>query len=166
MQDFVAYNSRWRLALLTCLSAAFVALGLYLAGAFGEISTSRYSPALLFAVGWAAILFFTLTACDAIMRIFSLKPRLVIGAEGIIWSALSDEPLPWPEIRGVTTSKSGGQKYIILYLHNPGSFSGVGIAGLLDRANRLLTGGDVLISTAGTNRSFDEAMSAIERYRP
>ena len=57
------------------------------------------------------------------------------------------------------------QKSIVLHLSNPARFPGRGLTAKLASANRMLTGGDISISLTGTNRNFDDAMSAIVRFR-
>ena len=41
-----------------------------------------------------------------------------------------------------------------------------GLAAKLAFLNRKLTGGDISISMTATDRSYDEAMAAIEHFRP
>lgn len=54
---------------------------------------------------------------------------------------------------------------IIPHLRSPSLFPGKGAFGLMGRANRALTGGDIGISLSGTDRKFDEAMAAITKFR-
>ena len=59
VDDFVAYRVRWRVALLFVISAAAVVLGMWMAGAFGEVPrSSRHSQLFLLALGWFSIFFF------------------------------------------------------------------------------------------------------------
>ena len=86
MTDFVAYNSRWRIALIFLGAVGFVALGLWLAGAFGEVPSSRrYSASFTMGIGWLCILFFGLCALAAVKKFFDDNVQLLIGpsADGI-----------------------------------------------------------------------------------
>lgn len=166
MAEFVAYNSRWRLALLVLVAVAFVVIGLWMGGAFGSPPSSRrYSDATIFGIGWFGALFFGLCAAVALKKSFDTNVQLQIGSSGIRWFPWSDQFIPWSEIDEVTTWSYGRQQAIILHLRHPDRFPGRGLAAKLSSANRMLTGGDISISLTGTDRSFDEAMSAIGQFR-
>ena len=171
MPDFVAYNSRWRLALLFAFAVGFVALGTLPTGLLGEVPSftdsprRRLPPEVEVSVGWACIAFSGLCAVATGKRFFHGKVQLAIGVNGIISSQWSEKLIPWSEITNVSTWSHKRQKMIILHLKNPDQFPGRGLAGKLTFANRVLTRGDLAISLTGTDRSFDEAMSAIEEFR-
>lgn len=166
MQEFVAHNSRWRVTLILFGAVGFVALGLWLVGTFGEVPTSRrHSSGYMIGIGWLCILFFGFCAVAGLKRLFDVEARLHIGPDGIVWSPWSDQIIPWSEISAVTTWSYRGQKAIILHLNNPSRFPGRGLSTKLAGANRKLTGGDISISLTGTDRSYDDAMAAIERFK-
>ena len=54
---------------------------------------------------------------------------------------------------------------IVLQLRDPGRFPGRGLAAVLAKANRELTGGDISISLTGTDRTTEEALRAINQFR-
>jgi hypothetical protein len=165
MHDFVAYNSRWRVALIVLGAVGFVALGLWMVGAFGEVSPSRrYSVPVTFVIGWLCISFFSLCAVAGAKKFFDDGAQLQIGPLGIRSAPWSDQLIPWSEITDVTTWSHKGQKAIILHLNNPARFPGRGLAAKLAGANRMLTGGDISISLTGTNRDHNDALSAIARF--
>lgn len=166
MGDFVARNSRWRLTLLFLGAVGFVAIGLWMGGAFGAPpGSARYPDAVVFAVGWLGVMFFGLCAIAALGRLFGPSEQLKIDRSGVRYKGWSGELIPWSEIVDVTTWSGKGQKAMILHLRDRARFPGRGLSAMLARANRMFTGGDIFISLAGTDRSFDEAMSAIERFR-
>lgn len=165
MDDFVAITSPWRIALIALGALTFVAGGLWMGGAFGlPPASSRYPPALIFVVGWFSVVFFGLCAVLCCRRLFDKREHLRVGPAGIRSAQWSAETIPWSEIVNVTTWSHRGQNVIILHLRNPDTFPGRGLPALLARANRKLTGGDVSISLVGTNRRFEEALSAIRRF--
>ena len=165
-EDFVAQASRWRLALLFMGCVAFVAIGMWIGGVFGAVPESRrYSPEVLFVVGWFSILFFGLCGAIALARLLRGGEQLRIGMEGVRSSVWSDATIPWWEISDVTIWTFKRQNSIILHLRDPALFPGRGLLARLAGANRKLTGGDIAISLTGTDRSFDEALAAIERFR-
>ncbi len=172
MENFLAYNSRWRLALLFVLGVGFVLLGLMLAGAFGEISSfveeprrRRSSPWFSALIGWICVFFFGSSVLAIGRKFFDHKPQLHICSTGIVTIPWSDERIPWSEVIDITTWSHKRQKMIVLHLKNPDKFPGRGLAGKLAGINRILTDGDIAISMTGTNRSFDEAMAAITDFR-
>jgi hypothetical protein len=166
MTNFVAHNSRWRIALLTLVAVGFVAGGLWMVGAFGTVPTSRrYSASLTIALGWFTILFFGMAASYGVKKFFDNKPQLEVGPSGIRWTPWSDDLIPWSHITDVSAWSQQRQNYILLHLDDPSRFPGKGLAGKLARANKMMTGGDIAISVTATDRSFGEAMDAVARFR-
>lgn len=166
MEDFVAYPSRWRIAVATLVAAGFVALGLWMLGAFGPPPPSRRYPAVaVVAVGWLCVAFFGLFGVFNARRMFDGNEELRIGPAGIRWTRWSDQTIPWSAVIDVTTWKYKGQRSIVLHLRDATRFPGKPLLALLARLNRPLTGGDIVISLTGTNRSFIDGLSAIERFR-
>ena len=166
MGDFIAYNSRWRVTLIFLGAVGFVALGLWMVGAFGEVPSSRRrSAGYTMGIGWLCILFFGFCAVAIVKKFFDDRAQLRIGRSGIVWSPWSDQLIPWSEITDVTTWSYRGQKAIILHLDNPDRFPGRGLTAKLAGANRKLTGGDISISLTGTDRSHDDAIEAITHFR-
>lgn len=100
-----------------------------------------------------------------IPQLFATGEELRIGQAGIRWVRWSEQMIPWSEIADVTTFIQSNDKWIVLHLRQPALYPGRGILGRLARANRSMTGGDISFSLADTNRSFEEAMAAIARYR-
>jgi hypothetical protein len=166
MNDFVAYTSRGRTGLLALGAAAFVVIGLWMGGAFGSPPVSGgFSGWFGIFIGWFGVLFFGLCLAVFIRRFFDTREQLRIGPAGIRSAPWSDQTIPWSEIVNVTTWGYMRQRSIILHLRDPARFPGRGLAALLAGANRKLTGGDIGISLTGTDRSLNEAMSAIESFR-
>lgn len=171
MRDFRAYNSRRRLALMLLIAIGFVALGMLLAGIFGEVPSfvdeprRRLPPEVVKVIGWGCTLFFGFAGLVIGKRLFDNQPHLYVGSDGIISSSWSDQVIPWNEITDVTVIGYSGQKSIALHLQNPDHFPGRGLSAILDRVNRKLIGGDVLISVNGANRTHEEAMAAIDHFR-
>lgn len=160
MFDFVAKPSPWRLAMFLLGALLFVGGGAWMLGWIGTPPSD--APRW---VGWAAICFFGLAAAVLAMRLFDTEDVVRIGAPGIWFRHHSDDIIPWREIAEIGVWQHRGQKVIVLKLVNPERFPARGIAGALASANRALTGGDVAISLTGTDRSFADAMAAIERHR-
>lgn len=166
MQDFVAHHSRWRLAVLGLCAGAFVVAGLWMAGVFGAAHpTDRYSADSTVAIGWICVAFFALCGIAVVSRLFDTREQVRIGPQGIRWVRLSDRTIPWSDISDITEWSHRRQRMIVLHLRDPARWPRRGLSALLAGANRALTGGDVMISLTGTDRSFDEAVAAIARFR-
>ena len=163
----MAYNSRWRLALLLLMAIGFVLLGLWMGGIFGTPPHSRrYPDGEIFIVGWVCALFFGLCGLAIVKRFFDPSEQLRIGPLGVRFRSWSEDTVPWSEITRVTIWSHRRQKAIVLHLRNPDRFPGRGLAGKLAAANRKLTGGDISLNLTGTDRRFTDAMSAIQCFRP
>jgi hypothetical protein len=145
---------------------AFVALGAWMIGLFGQPPQSRrWSPAMVHLVGWSSIIFFGTCAAVGIRRDFDSGPQLTISPRGIQWKPWSEDTIPWKEIRDVSVWDFRRQKAIILALRNPERYPSSSLAGKLAGLNRGLTGGDISISLTGLDKSFDEAFTAIREFR-
>ena len=135
-------------------------------GAFGAPPSShRYSDTVILSVGWFSVLFFGLCAVAALKRLFDPREQLEIGSHGVRWFPWSDHLIPWTEITDVTTWSFKRQKAIVLHLRKPSQYPGRRFAATFAGADRTLTGGDIAISLTGTDRNFEEAMSAITQFR-
>lgn len=166
MEDFVAYPSRWRIASIGLGAIPFVAIGLWMVGAFGSPPVWRHTPAIVtFLIGWSGMIFFGLCGVVCIKRLFDTSEQLRIGPAGVRSARWSDQTIPWSEITDVTTWSFRRQKAIILHLRDAKRFPGRGAAAMFASANRMLTGGDVSIALVGTDRGFEEAVSAVVRFR-
>jgi hypothetical protein len=166
MGDFVAYNSRWRLALLLFGAVCFVLAGLWMGGIFGPPPHSgRYPDGEILVVGWLSVFFFGLCALAIVKKFFDPSEQLRIGPLGVRSRSWSEETIPWSEITNVTIWRYGRQKMIVLHLRNPDRFPGRGLAGMLAAANRKLTGGDITLNLTSTDRSVADTLSAIQRFK-
>jgi hypothetical protein len=165
--SFVAYTSRWQCALFAFGSLGFIIVGLWMVGAFGTAPTptSQYPYLEILGVGWFSVIIGPLAAIKWISKLFVTAEQLRVDAVGIRYSPWSDKTIPWSEIADVTNWSRNAQKRIVLHLRHPNNFPGKGLAA---RLASKLTGGNgshITILMTGTDRRYDEAMSAIERYR-
>lgn len=136
-------------------------------GAFGPPPGSRrYPPELVAAIGWGCALFFALCGAAAVRMIFDRREQVRIGPSGIGSARWRHGTIPWVEIGDVTIWVHRGQRVIVLHLRDPSRYPERGARAVLASANKALTGGDLTLSMVGTDRSFDEAMAAIVRFRP
>jgi hypothetical protein len=165
MTDFVAHPSKWRILLLILGAFAFVAIGLWMLGAFGPPpDLNGKDPTIAKIVAWFGILFFGLCGIVGFKMLFDNDVHVRINASGIYWKRWSDATIPWAEITEVGVWEMRGQKCIILNLKNPNRYSSTSIMGKLASVNRKMTGGDVAITLSGTTGGFDSAMATIDHY--
>lgn len=166
MDEFVAYPSRWRLALLFLLSLGFVVVSLGMIGAFGAPWVSpRRSLVVGMGIGWFSLIFSGACVISIGRSLLDTGALLRIGEQGIWWKRWSDVIIPWSEITEVTTWQHKGQKFLILHLRDPAQFPGQGVMGWMGKANRALTGGDIGITMTGTDRRVNEALAAVDCFR-
>ncbi|WP_108812255.1 STM3941 family protein [Sphingorhabdus sp. Alg231-15] len=166
MDDFVAHASRSRTILLSMASVAFVVTGMWMIGAFGAIpGSTRYSPVLINGIGWFCIVFFGFSTVTWIKNLFDESEQLRISPTGVRWKKWSDQMIPWAEISDITEWSYQRQRFIILHLQNPEMFPSQGLLAWLAKANQRLAGGDIALSLTATDRTLEEAMAAIDRFR-
>jgi hypothetical protein len=167
MDDFVAYPSRYRIALLVLGCVAVVAAGVWMGGVFGPPpSSSRYPPDFVFAIGWLSVVFFGFCGVLWVKSLFDGREQLRIGSAGLRAARWSDQTIPWSEIVEVTTWNYRGQKAIVLHLRDKTRFPGRWMAAMFSSVNRNLTGGDITISLTGTDSRVEDALSSIDHFRP
>ncbi|KHL24807.1 hypothetical protein PK98_13005 [Croceibacterium mercuriale] len=164
--DFVARYSRGRLMLALLACGTLVVGGLWMAEIIGQPpSSERYPKAVVVAVGWLNVLMGAIASAEIIRRLVKAGEHLSIGAAGIRCNAWASQTIPWSEIEEVKVWNLQRQKAIILRLHDPSRYPAKRLLASLP-GNRRLTGGDIAIYMTGTDRSFSEALAAIEHYRP
>jgi hypothetical protein len=161
--SFEARNSPRRIALLLVAALAFVGLGAWMIGAFGEPPDHRFRTQ---AIGWVSIIFFGLGAILIARRLFEANVEIRIDANGIYWRRRSSQVIPWNAIDRITIREVRGQRFACLFLRDPRAFPSDGLTSMLAGANKAFGFGDVALGMAGTDRSFDELISAIKQFAP
>lgn len=159
MRSFVANAAPSRLLLLVVGAAAFVVLGIWIAG----IAGAPPEPGREW-IGWLSIVFFGLCAALGLRRVFDSSEQVKISRSGVYFKQWSEQTIPWSEIANVTVWEFKGQKSLILHLTHPERYRSTTLLGKMAGANRALTGGDVAISLVGTDRSFADALAAVEYF--
>ena len=159
VQPFVARTAPGRMLLLIVGSLAFVAIGLWLVGAFGPPP----QPGRTWA-GWLGVVVFGLCAISGIFLLLGPREQVVIDDRGIFYPRRSPDILPWSEIDTISVTAVRRQRFLSVKLRDPHLFPPSTLLGHVGSLNRVLGFGDVAIGTAGTDRSFDELLAAIERH--
>jgi hypothetical protein len=160
-ERFVARPSPGRLALLILASLGFVALGAWIAGAFGPPP----APGKVW-IGYLAAGFFGLCALVLFRRLFDRDDQIVVDDQGVAWKQWSERTIPWLAIKAIERRSVRGEQFICLTLDDPSRYAPGGMLGGMSRFNRMFAFGDVAITTRGTDKSIDELIAAIERFSP
>jgi hypothetical protein len=159
MNTFVARPALGKLLMMLIASLAFVFAGFWIAGFLGDVPKPGKEW-----VGWLSIIFFGLCSVSIFSRLFDSDDQIRISSLGIYLKQWSHDTIPWSEITKVSVWKYKNNKTILLYLRNSQRFPSTTLIGKLAAANRALTGGDISINLGGTDKSFDEAMTAIDYF--
>ena len=166
-QELAAHSSPWRMALILIGAGAFVALGLWMTGLFGDAPESRrWSPGFVQFIGWSSVLFFGACAIVGIRRAVDTDAQLEVTEQGIHWKPWSQATIPWHEISDVRVWEYRRQRAIVLCLKHPERYPSTSYMGKWALVSRRLTGGDIPISLTGMDKSFDEALAAIHDFLP
>lgn len=160
MFPFVAKPSMSQNLQLLGAGAALILACAWLAG----LLTADY-PMGREGIGWGGMAIFGFFNGIILVRTFDSQDMLRIGPSGIWYRDWSDAIIPWYEITDIGVWRARGQKMILLSLVDPMRFPSTTLRGKAASMDRALTGGDIAITLMGTDRSFEEAMAAIEEYR-
>jgi hypothetical protein len=161
MQTFVARPSLVRLFMMLIASLAFVFFGSLMAGLLGEVPKPGKEW-----IGWLSLVFFGMCAVQITVRLFDRDDQIIISGLGIYWKQWSCDMIPWSEITKVAVWELKSNKSIILHLRNPQRFQSTNWIGKIAAANRAMTDGDIALILDGTDKTCDEALSAIHYFRP
>ena len=171
MEDFVAYESRSFWAFLLIMAGVIFIIGLWTLGAFGAVPhPPGRSDREIFVVGWCFVIFSSFCGFLAFRSFMKPIEILRIGPQGIRFAKWSKETIPWSEITRVTIRDlrmyHGVTKAFVLYLRDPGRFPGRGLGRIAAESNTGKTGGTLAITLRDTNRSFADALSAVQLFKP
>lgn len=158
---FIALSSPVKVLLMLAGALGFVIAGLYLTGLFGPPANPHQ-----ILVGWFIILFFGFAAYRGVLRLLGPDEQIIIDGNGIFSRQHSEATIPWDAIRAYDFRMAESQRFVCLHLKDPAQFPRAGAGKWLGAFNKGLGYGDVILSAAGTNCSFDELWAAVERFAP
>lgn len=167
MEGFVAYRSRWRLALMTVLMTAGAAITLEGAVALDPGSSSIRLWDIVMV--WFGFLFSGACAVAFLGRLLGAREMLRIGPAGIYTPYWSDRTVPWSEILDVTTLSYGSYwqtRWLVLHFRDGAPLPALRWAAKFPVVKKLIVRKKVTISFLETNRRLQEALDAIARHRP
>jgi hypothetical protein len=161
--SFVARASRWRLLLLMAGSVGFVAIGLWIIGAFGDAPPA--SPMKVLFAGWVGVPFFGLCALVALRQMVTAGDLITVDHRGIKSHPFSDAFIPWHAIAAIEQRTISRQEFLCLTLHDPGAFRPRRHFRPLASADRSLGYGDVALSTSITDKTMEQLAEATRQHR-
>ncbi len=147
------------------LSLATTALCLWGTGAITPPAPQPSRDVFWMAFSWLGTFGFAGCALLLTSRLLDRSQQIVIDHRGILWRRQSHEPIPWQAISRVEVKSVQGVPFLCLWLRDPGAHRRTGPAGWSDGLNRALGFGDVSLSATGLDRSFDDLVDALGRYR-
>ncbi|MGL4242071.1 MAG: STM3941 family protein [Beijerinckiaceae bacterium] len=153
--------SPWKILLLIALSAGFIALGFWL------VATAEGGTLIQF-LGWVLVLFFG--ACGILWIVQSIRYRgavVVIDRDGILDRRVSDAPIPWTKVEGVSTWTLDAQRFVILKLDEAfdHSFPTKAITRWTRGANKKLGADGITINPTGLQIGFDALLNAVVKAK-
>lgn len=167
---FEAHVSRGRMWLIILLALGFAVLGIWFVSAATELSQTVHfvffrDPFILRVFGWAAIAIGILGAAIGVRQLFRTGPVLEVDERGLRWRRWSDSIIPWLAITDATPRRIGSQQFLCLMLDQPERYKGKSALGLAAGMNKNIGYGDVTISMQGTDRTMQDLVDAVARFR-
>lgn len=163
--------SRGKNVLLLLGSLAFVAGGAWLLSLDPEQIRQHplfASPLLYRIVGWVSIAFFGLCAVVSAKQLIDGKPGLVLHAGGLVdnSSGVSVGAVPWSDVAGLSVYRMGGQKFMVVLVHDDDKYAGIGNAmqQAARRANIGMCKSPVTITSNSLDVGFDRLQELFETY--
>nr|WP_298928317.1 STM3941 family protein [uncultured Erythrobacter sp.] len=165
---FEARYSPARSIMLALLAFGFVAIGLWLIGAFGETPTgSRRVPDWAVApAGWLAIAFFAPFTFFHIKRAFGGGLAVRVDAQGMLLPDYSPKLIRWDDVTSLSTQNMMGTKLLLFDVRDgrEADFA------LFRRAtigfNRSFNGHGCSVTMNNTDRSYDDLLDAVDAFAP
>lgn len=166
-EAYVANYSRARLVLLGLGSLVFVIGGLWMAGLFGEVPTSRrLGPEMTQVVGWVAVLFFGFCGFIIVRQLLRAGVAFRIDADGITHAQAVRQSFTWDEITKLQPVSMGNQPMVCYEVVQERLDKMGGIRAKLAAANRSMTGCSFALAMSGTDAKMEEVVAALEHFAP
>lgn len=183
MNDFVARTQPFKILLGILICLGFVAIGLWMTGIFNppspspspstdltiypaQQSSSRYPEWFTVMMGWVCVALCGWFALKGAMNMTGANEALRINSGGISVPSFSDRLILWSDIADISVWTHRGQKVLTIRLRDPERYPRSQSQRFYDRLNKSLTGGQIGVSMLNTDRKINEAMEAVERFRP
>lgn len=163
-EQLVAHVSKGKMVLLILAAAGFVAAGIWFAIDADDIAASSRrlrDPAIVQLIGWSAILLGLGGGAVMLRQLLRTGPVMEIDARGILWRRWSDAVIPWSAIVRAEPRAMYNQKFLCLWLDDPGRYPATSTLGKLSSLNKGIGFGDLALSMQGTDQSFDRLLEVV-----
>ena len=117
-------------------------------------------------IAWVAVIFFGLCSLLWIRQMMRSGPVIEISSAGLRWRNWSDDLIPWGAFTRAEITSMQRQRFVSLWLRDPGAYRSSTILGRLAGANKAMGFGDIALGAQGTDRGFDELAEAVHAHAP
>ncbi len=163
--------SKTKVILLTLGAVAFVALGTWILTLDAEVidNVGKFNnPKVVYGIGIASIVFFSLCGIIGISKLFDKSPGLVLSSKGLLDNSswLSAGLVPWFEVVEIGEYIIQNQKFVSIHVKNPERYvdSNNILIRMANRANMKMCGTPINISANGLKISHEDLFSVIQEY--
>ncbi|HJV79049.1 MAG TPA: STM3941 family protein [Paludibacter sp.] len=162
--------SKTKLILMLIGSIVFDAAGLWFVINPATISNPFFgNPAVIFAIGIAAILFFGLCTVYIVRKLTDNKPGLIIDNKGLIdnSSGISSGQVLWSDIENILVVEVHRQKFILLQVENPQDYIDKQESNFkrkIMQMNFNMYGSPLSITTNALQIKFDELLNILNDH--
>ena len=167
-RPFEAHFSPARSILLSLLAVGFVAAGLWMVGAFGEVpGGSRRLPDWAVPImGWVAIVFFAPFAFLHLRRAFAGGLAVRIDQRGMLLTDYSKRLIAWEDIVAIRTENVMGNKILLFEVDDARAADFGAGKRMAAGTNRSMYGLGYSLTVNNTDRSHSELLQALEHFAP
>lgn len=114
---------------------------------------------------WVTILLFGWVAWMAGRAALDRRPQIVLTPSGFYWRKWSQVEIPWTEIVEIAVKRKSRARYIALTLRDRSRYRADNAFLRFYWINGIRGLGDLAIPVGGLNRSTEEILAAMERFR-
>jgi hypothetical protein len=159
-EPFLAYASRLQLIAVTASMLPFVVVGIC---ALPLLPGAPLAARLIGLVIIAPIIIWLTIN----MRLLGMRdPVIEVDRQGLLWRRWSPRRIDWDAVAHWEVKRHMRVSFVTFWLKDPSQHRSTTIHRLLAPGNRLLGMGDVTLNAAGTHRSFEALLAAVERHAP
>ena len=167
MKEFIAFPRKSRLLSGFILASIYFVLSLWMVGAFGDAPTIKRIPEIkVHFFGYVGLIFYPVAILYIVRSLYRAKFSLWISPIGIISSDWSDKLIPWSNIEDIGERNTSGVKMITICLKDSRSIINNPFYIMLSSFYRKFYGFDISFNLLHTDRLHEEALEAINFFRP
>ena len=166
---FVAHASKGKILLILLGGVVLIAASGFILLNPGEFADYVRIFGILIPIAWIAwvgIVFFGACSLLWIRQMTRSGPVIELSSAGLRWRNWSDDLIPWSAFMRAELTQIQRQRFVSLWLRDPGAYRSTTLVGRLAGANKAMGFGDIALGSQGTDRSFDELVAAVHAHAP